>query len=100
MIVSQDPPTLPPFYRGLSLVKTFLVRIPLRARRQVITFCSEMYEGFVNVAKEVFGHGRILIDRFHVPIILSGVSSRPYSVKKPYGFSEIVISQSLLPPLC
>ncbi len=52
--------------RNKATVKQFLERIPLRLRKQVIAVCSDMYEGFVNAATEVFGDGIIIIDRFHV----------------------------------
>lgn len=52
--------------RHKDTVKTWLNDIPLRIRRHVVAVCSDMYEGFVNAAKEVFGTGCLLIDRFHV----------------------------------
>jgi len=53
-------------------VKAFLESIPLRIRRHVTAVCSDMYEGFVNAAKEVFGKGLIIIDRFHVAKLYRG----------------------------
>ena len=36
-------------------------------RKSVVSVCSDLYEGFINSAKEVFGKNiRIVIDRFHV----------------------------------
>lgn len=58
--------------RQKTTVKTFLERIPLRIRRQVVAVCSDMYEGFVNAAKEVFGKGLLIIDRFHVAKLYRG----------------------------
>ena len=58
--------------RHKATVKTFLEGIPLRIRRHVVTVCSDMYEGFVNAAKEVFGKGLIIIDRFHVAKLYRG----------------------------
>lgn len=52
--------------RKKSTVRTFLKRIPRRLRQQVKAVCSDMYEGFVNAAKEVLGRCVIVIDRFHV----------------------------------
>ncbi len=53
-------------------VKAFLKSIPRRIRRQVVAVCSDMYEGFVNAAKEVFGKGIVIIDRFHVAKLYRG----------------------------
>ena len=48
-------------------VKAFLRRIPQRLRQTIQTVCSDMYEGFIHAAQEVFGKRiRIVIDRFHV----------------------------------
>lgn len=58
--------------RQKTTVKTFLERIPLRIRRQVVAVCSDMYEGFVNAVKEVFGKGLLIIDRFHVAKLYRG----------------------------
>ena len=58
--------------RQKRTVKAFLEGVPLRVRRQVVAVCSDMYEGFVNAAKEVFGKGLIIIDRFHVAKLYRG----------------------------
>jgi transposase len=58
--------------RKKATVKKFLASIPLRLRRHVVAICSDMYEGFVNAAKEVFGHLVIVIDRFHVAKLYRG----------------------------
>ncbi len=48
-------------------VKAFLLSIPKRLRKKVHAVCSDMYDGFINAAKEVFGKKVMLvIDRFHV----------------------------------
>ncbi len=47
-------------------VKDFLLSIPKRLRMTVKAVCSDMYEGFINPAKEVFGEKTIVVDRFHV----------------------------------
>lgn len=53
--------------RKKATVKTFLNGIPQRLRQTIHSVCSDMYEGFVNAAKEVFGKRvKIVIDRFHV----------------------------------
>ena len=52
--------------RKKSTVKEFLQEIPIRLRRNIIAVCSDMYEGYVNAAKEVFGKKVVIIDRFHV----------------------------------
>jgi len=36
-------------------------------RRGLKAVCSDLYEGYINAAKEVFGKGiRVIADRFHV----------------------------------
>ena len=53
--------------RKKATVKAFLSGIPQRVRQTIHSVCSDMYEGFVNAAKEVFGKRvKIVIDRFHV----------------------------------
>jgi len=53
--------------RKKETVKEFLMSIPNRLRKQVRFVCSDMYTGFINAAKEVFGKKvRIIVDRFHV----------------------------------
>src|SRR5262249_41706638 len=52
--------------RKKATVKTFLSGIPQRLRQMLHSVCTDMYEGFVNAAKEVFGKRvKIVIDRFH-----------------------------------
>jgi transposase len=58
--------------RKKGTVKAFLESIPLRLRRAVVAICSDMYEGFVNAAKEVFSNRVIVIDRFHVAKLYRG----------------------------
>ncbi len=58
--------------REKRTVKMFLSSIPLRLRKHVVAVCSDMYDGFVNAAKEVFGKGIIVIDRFHVAKLYRG----------------------------
>lgn len=53
--------------RKKATVKSFLLSIPKRLRRQVRAVCSDMYDGFVNAAREVFGKKvQLVVDRFHV----------------------------------
>ena len=53
--------------RKKETVKTFFSRIPTRVRKTVRAIWSDMYDGFINAAKEVFGDKvKIIIDRFHV----------------------------------
>jgi transposase len=52
--------------RKKSTVKGFLKTIPRRLKRQIRAGCSDMYEAFINAAKEVFGSKIIVIDRFPV----------------------------------
>lgn len=48
-------------------VKDFLKTIPENLKKTVKSVCSDMYDGFINAAKEVFGSlPKIVIDRFHV----------------------------------
>lgn len=53
--------------RKKDTVKAFFSRIPTRVRKTVRAVCSEMYDGFINAAKEVFGDKvKSIVDRFHV----------------------------------
>jgi len=53
--------------RKKETVKAFLQRIPGRLRQTVGCICSDLYEGFINPAKEVFGKRvRLVLDRFHI----------------------------------
>jgi transposase len=63
--------------RKKATVKAFLSGIPQRLRQTIHSVCSDMYEGFVNAAKEVFGKRvKIVIDRFHVAkLYRSGLDS-------------------------
>jgi len=48
-------------------VKTFLFRMPRKLRKTIKVVCSDMYDGFIHAAQEVFGKRvNIVIDRFHV----------------------------------
>lgn len=47
-------------------VLTFLKSIPPHLKKTVKSVCTDMYEGFVNSAVEVFGKQRVVVDRYHV----------------------------------
>ena len=53
--------------RTKAVVKKFFLSIPKRLRKKIGGICSDLYKGFINAAKEVFGRKVIIIaDRFHV----------------------------------
>ncbi len=53
--------------RTKASVKDFFSSIPKRLRRSIQYVCSDMYDGYINAAKEVFGKRvHIVVDRFHV----------------------------------
>ena len=53
--------------RKKETIVNFFRSIPKRLRRTVKYVCSDMYDGFINAAKDVFGKTvRIVADRFHV----------------------------------
>jgi len=59
--------------RKKSTVKAFLSSIPERLKKTVTTVCSDMYDGYINAAKEVFGEDVVVvIDRFHVAQLYRG----------------------------
>lgn len=47
-------------------VKAFFDSIPKALKPTVRTVCSDMYDGFVQAAKEVFGSQVVVVDRYHV----------------------------------
>jgi len=47
-------------------VKSFLESIPEHLKKTVKSVCTDMYDGFVKSAEEVFGKRVVVIDRFHV----------------------------------
>jgi len=51
--------------RKKDTVKEFLLTIPEHIRKGIEAVCSDMYDGFINAAKEVFGD-KVVVDRFHV----------------------------------
>ena len=53
--------------RQKSTVINFLSSMPKRLRQTVQVLCSDLYDGFINAAKRVFGRRiRVVADRFHV----------------------------------
>ena len=53
--------------RKKETVKEFLQSIPAHLKKTIKSVCSDLYEGFINAAKEVLGKRvRIVVDRFHV----------------------------------
>jgi transposase len=71
-IVSAQPPggaltvlaVLPD--RCKETVKDFLASIPERLKATITRVCTDMYDGFINAAREVLPCARVVIDRFHV----------------------------------
>jgi len=55
-----------------ATVRKFLKTIPKRLRKKIVAVCSDMYDGFINAAKEVFGKKVIVVDRFHVAKLYRG----------------------------
>lgn len=47
-------------------VEKFFKSIPKRLKNTVLAVCSDLYEGYINAAKAVFGNKVITADRFHV----------------------------------
>lgn len=53
--------------RKKQTIKDFFMSIPKRLRKTVTIICSDLYVGFINAAKEVFGKKtKVVADRFHV----------------------------------
>jgi transposase len=53
--------------REKATVKAFFLSIPKRLRKHLRAVCSDMYEGFINAAKEIFSKKvKLVVDRFHV----------------------------------
>ena len=44
----------------------FLDSIPDHLKKTVQSVCTDMYDGFVNAAIEVFGQQKVVVDRYHV----------------------------------
>lgn len=52
--------------RKKQTVLDFLQSIPEDLKKTVQHVCTDMYDGFVNAAVEVFGQQKIVVDRYHV----------------------------------
>jgi transposase len=53
--------------RKKETVRVFLESIPEQIKSTVKTVCSDMYDGYINAVKSVFGTKvKVVIDRFHV----------------------------------
>jgi transposase len=52
--------------RTKDSVKSCLEKIPDDIRKDIKSVCTDMYEGYVNAAIEVFGVQSLVIDRYHV----------------------------------
>lgn len=52
--------------REKEIVKTFLQSIPDKLKKTVNQVCTDMYDGYVNSAIEIFGVQCLVIDRYHV----------------------------------
>ena len=66
--------------RKKETVKEFFMSIPKKLRKQIRYVCSDLYVGFINAAKEVFGKKvRIIVDRFHVAKLYGkGLDEQPF----------------------
>jgi transposase len=59
--------------REKATVKAFFASIPKRLRKHLRAVCTDMYEGFINAAKEVFSKKiKLVVDRFHVAKLYRG----------------------------
>ena len=52
--------------RKKETVLDFLNTIPEHLKKTVQSVCTDMYDGFVNAAIEVFGQQKVVVDRYHV----------------------------------
>ena len=52
--------------RTKANIKSFLESIPKELRKTVKSVCTDMWDGYVYAAIEVFGKQAVVIDRFHV----------------------------------
>ena len=52
--------------RTKASIKSFLESIPVELRKTVRSVCTDMWDGYVYAAIEVFGQQAVVIDRFHV----------------------------------
>lgn len=53
--------------REKAAIKAFFESIPKKKRKTIAAVCCDMYDGYINAAKEVFGDAiPVVADRFHV----------------------------------
>ena len=78
--------------RNKEDVKKFLLSIPTHLRKTVKTVCTDMYDGFVNAAIEVFGVQALVIDRYHVAKLY-----RKPLVPRPVN--TVIINRSIFIPV-
>ncbi|MCP4378094.1 MAG: ISL3 family transposase [bacterium] len=52
--------------RKKATVKAFFQQVPTRLHAQLVAVCTDLYDGFVQAAREVFGATKVVADRFHV----------------------------------
>lgn len=53
--------------REKAEIKAFLSTISKKKRKTVVAFCCDMYDGYINAAREIFGDQiPIVVDRYHV----------------------------------
>lgn len=52
--------------RKKETIRTFLASIPSALRATIESVCSDLYEGYLQAAKEVLPKARRVVDRFHV----------------------------------
>ncbi|MBI4854905.1 MAG: ISL3 family transposase [Acidobacteria bacterium] len=52
--------------RKKETVKTFLSKIPSRIKLTIERVCTDLYEGYINAAKEELPQAQIVADRFHI----------------------------------
>lgn len=52
--------------RSKAGIKTFIDSIPADLKKTVKSVCTDMYDGFVYAAIEVFGQQVVVVDRYHV----------------------------------
>jgi transposase len=53
--------------REKATIKTFFNSIPKKKRKTIVAVCCDMYDGYINAAREVFGSSvAVVVDRFHI----------------------------------
>jgi transposase len=67
-----------------TTISVFLSSIPIQLRKTIVAVCTDMYDAYVNAAREVFGKSiPVIVDRFHVAQLYrkSLVSLRKHELK-------------------